>query len=318
MAAPGMLSREGVTGLGGEPLPKNRRERKAQDLHPWKVFGFTQGEDVDHCFEIFIPEGLVHVGEEALTIEGIAATAETGYYTIDCEEEIEGDGSFMLAVTTNVSTTGVGARPVRSAKIIASEEEIDEEAEILAILPIAKVSRSTEGDYPSGAVVRQLIRSAVAFPSGGSGDNISIGLVTDEEAADPSALQIKDFDNEESDGQQGLAERLKIVKDGEGYKIEANEGKATVHILARVNGKIKYIPLTGADEPDEDEENEESAADPCEHPGSKDGGGVSADDEDGVHGGAAVDASSEGGLGGGVSADDDTHEGNPCNSCNCD
>ena len=167
-----------------------------------------------------------------------------------------------------------------------------------------------------GKSVKATVDSAIILGAGGvSVDKVSIDKVTKEDAEDPGAIQFKNFDNEESDGGQGLAERLEIEKSGSGesatYRIKAKSNDSKVHIVARVNGKIKYIPISGKDDKDPDEENPPPEDNPCTHPGDKDnGGGIKPDDDEPGGGGGAVG-------GGGVSpGKGGTHPGN--DNCNCD
>lgn len=144
-------------------------------------------------------------------------------------------------------------------------------------------------------------------------DKISIDKVTKEDAADPLAIQVKNFDNSESDGGQGLAERLEVQVEGSGesarYKIVTKDNDSKVHLIARVNGRIKYIPLTGREKKDPDEENPPPDPEECVHPGDADkGGGVLPDDDEP---GDVPSGESGGGVrpGGGVHPGDD--------NCNC-
>lgn len=316
MAPARMLVREGVGGVGCEPLPQNLRDRKSKDLHPWKVFASVKSEEVSHCFEIYVPEGSVHVGEDMIEVEGLTPVeGKTERYTLDCEQDLSQSAILYLAVfkdnPDDLSHDGEDERPEWKARIISSLESIDDEKEVLAVITIAKLSVDRSGEYDAGKVIAQYAWASVAYGEPGAAiDEISIGTVTAEDAEDPSAIQVKDFDNDRSDGSQGLAQRLRVVKDGEGsYHLEA-DGDG-VFVLARVNGKIKYIPLSGKDEKDPDEEAGERP-DECEHPGG--GGGVPADGTDaghGVPGGGGGGGAAEGG----VEANGDTHAGD---GCNCD
>jgi len=284
-------------------------------VHPWKVYAQTQSEEVDHCFEVYVPNASLTIGGLVPSIEGLTAVEETDCrYSIDDESEI-GDGSTLFVAV--VRSEDEDER--YAAKVIVGSEipEDDDEEKFLSIFPVARLSVDSSGDYPAGKVLNQFARSVVSLTEPGhEPDDISTALVTSEDAEDPNAIQVKDFDNDQSDGQQGLAERLELVKTGSGesatYRIKAKGTKSTVHILARVNGKIKYIPLSGEDEQDEDEKNPQTSQDPCEHPGSEEQGGVSAD-EDNEH--STSGGSAGGAAAGGVTAEGESHPGDPCN-CN--
>ena len=58
-------------------------------LHPWKVFGLTKSDDVDHCFEIYIPAGTtVRMGGRDVEVDGLDPIEEKpSYFSFD-ESEI--------------------------------------------------------------------------------------------------------------------------------------------------------------------------------------------------------------------------------------
>ena len=322
----GTLLTDGPTGTGFAPLPANLRDRRAivaNPLHPWKVFAVGKSKDVDHCFEIYVPEGSVHVGETALEVDDlIPVEGKSDRYTLDCEHEISESAVIYLAIVKEeedpdgVSPDGEDGQQKWKARVVSTIESIEDAKAVLAVLPIAKLSIDDSGEYAVGSVVAQYAHSSVALSENGANpDRISIDTVTDEDAEDPDAIQVKDFDNNESDGGQGLAERLELEKSGSGesatYRIKAKSNKSKVHIVARVNGKIKYIPISGKDEKDPDEENPPPDGDPCAHPGDKDNGGGVSPDEDEDHGVFSFeDFIGEGGGGGGTHPGDD--------NCNCD
>ena len=149
-----------------------------------------------------------------------------------------------------------------------------------------------------------------AIVLGSNLDRVSIDVSTDK----PS-VQLKNFDNDKSNASQGLVQRIRVVKDGDdddSFHLEADG--ADLFIVARVNGALKYIPLTGSKDAGDDgvEDN------PCDHPGDTPGtgtiGGVSPDDEE-DHGGGGGGVVGGGGGVGGVPAGDDTHTGDPCPDC---
>ena len=327
MGSDGLLARQGVAGSGFSPLPANLRDRRAaSQLHPWKVFAVGKSATVDHCFEIYVPDEVLHVCEHEIEIEGLTQVeGKEFHYTLDCEDEISGSAVIYLAIvrkeededeTGGVSPSGDGEQPNWKARIISTLDSIEDEKGVLAVLPIAKLSIDDSGEYAVGKVVSQYAHSAVALSENGADpDKVSIDLVTAEDAKDKNALQVKDFDNGESDGGQGLAERLELEKSGSGesatYRIKAKSNDSKVHILARVNGKIKYIPISGNEEKDPDEENPPPDPSDCDHPGDNGNeGGVNQNDVG--HGGGGGSAG-----GGGVSpGEGGTHPGD--DGCNCD
>lgn len=158
-----------------------------------------------------------------------------------------------------------------------------------------------------GVVYQNVLGALHVGGAGVATDDVSLGRLTAEGAKYKDALQIKDFDNDKSDGRQGLVQRIRVVKDGDdSFHLEADG--AEVFLVARVKGSLKYIPLTGSKSPDD-----ETAEDPCDHPGDTPGtgkdGGVSPDDEGPHGGGVSVDPAA------GVPADGDAHAGEPCPDC---
>lgn len=243
--------------------------------------------------------------DELLTVDGVsvdpsAALEPAGGDYPDGWFQLSGIESSGGKVWLNVSgrENDADAAPVK----FASAADADAAFSVL-------IAETTVAE--SGAVsVKQLVCSALVLSSGANGDEVSVGVVTAENADDPNALQVKDFDNEESDGAQGLAERLEIRRDGAGesanYRIVTRANDSKVHLIARVNGKIKYIPLSGRDEKDPDEENPPPDRDDCSHPGDDDNlGGVSPDDSE----------PGSGSGGGGVGASGGLHPGD--DNCNC-
>ena len=322
----GTLLTDGPTGTGFAPLPANLRDRRAivaNPLHPWKVFAVGKSKDVDHCFEIYVPEGSVHVGETALEVDDlIPVEGKSDRYTLDCEHEISESAVIYLAIVKEeedpdgVSPDSEDGQPKWKARVVSTIESIEDAKAVLAVLPIAKLSIDDSGEYAVGSVVAQYAHSSVALSENGANpDRISIDTVTDEDAEDPDAIQLKNFDNDKSNASQGLVQRIRVVKDGDdddSFHLEADG--ADLFIVARVNGALKYIPLTGSKDAGDDgvEDN------PCDHPGDTPGtgtiGGVSPDDEE-DHGGGGGGVVGGGGGVGGVPAGDDTHTGDPCPDC---
>lgn len=118
-------------------------------------------------------------------------------------------------------------------------------------------------------------------------------------------LQVAHFNDDERDSGKGLASRLS-VKDGS--IVAEDDG---LMLVARKDGKVIYIPMTGDGE-DPDTSGEGDSSDPCDHPGDKGNvGGVAADADDEHSAGGVA-----GGGDGGVGAEGGTHPGD--DNCNCD
>lgn len=316
IAPAGALAMTGATGTGFAPLPANLRDRRAiaaDPLHPWKVFAVGKSEDVNHFFEIYIPAGSVIAGAKAIEVEGIEETETEKRFTFECETDVGEDSTLYLVVyrdeeeKSGASGSDDDERNYKSVLAVNIDEYEDDET-VRAIIPIAELAVVEGEDYDKGKVVSQIEKQAIRIddlevPT----DNVSIAKVTKEDAEDPAAIQVMDFDNEESDGGQGLAERLELEKSGSGesatYKIVAKSNASKVHLVARVNGKIKYIPISGKEEKDPDEKTGPGDGDPnsnCnDHPGSEDGGGAAAPEFDGpgVYGGGVEGGSDEGSSG---------------------
>lgn len=315
----GTLLTDGPTGTGFAPLPSNRRDRRAivaDPLHPWKVFAVGKSEDVDHFFEIYIPDGSIVIGAKEVKVDGIEVTETPKRFTFACETDIGERSTLHLVVYRDKEDESDKDEKNYKAVLAVNIEEYECDESVRAIIPIAELAVVAGDEYDKGKVVSQIEKEAIRIedfevPT----DKVSIDKVTKEDAEDPDAIQFKNFDNKESDGGQGLAERLELEKSGSGesatYRIKAKSNDSKVHLVARVNGKIKYIPISGNDEKDPDEENPPPEGDPCAHPGDGDnGGGVSHDDDEPGGGGVA------GGGGGVAPGEGGTHPGD--DNCNCD
>ena len=320
----GALAMSGPTGTGFAPLPANLRDRRAiadDPLHPWKVFAVGKSEEVDHFFEIYIPEGSITVGSKNVEVEGIEETETPRRYTFDCESEVGKSSTLYLVVLRKDKSEekeeseeeeeedNVTYRSVLAVN--AEDVKPEDDESVIAIIPLAELSVVAGDDrFDRGKVVSQIEREAIRI------DDLTVnvdGASIDKN--DDDAIQIKDFNGSASDGGQGLAQRLDLEKSGSGesatYRIVAKDNDSAVHLIARVNGKIKYIPLSGSDEKDEDEQTdpEDDPNTNCpNHPGSADGGGV----ETGPgHGGAGSLYS------GGVYIEDGGGEGSSGVGCDC-
>lgn len=314
IAPVGSLAMSGQTGTGFAPLPANHRDRRAAAaLHPWKVFAVGKSETVNHFFEIYIPDGSITVGAEVVEVEGIAETETPKRYTFPCESDVGESATLHLVVYRDKEEESEEDDEGYKSVLVVDIEEYEDDKSVRAIIPIAELAVVEGEEYDTGKVVLQIEKEAIRLddltvPT----DKVSIDTVTAKDAPDPSAIQLKNFDNSDSDGSQGLIQRIRVVKDGEdSFHLEADG--AEVFLVARVKGKLKYIPFSGSNGKDPDEGGEN----PCDHPGDTPGsgaeGGVSPEDEE-----PHVDDTRPGegiGIGGGVPADDDTHAGEPCPDC---
>lgn len=159
-----MLVRDGAGGFGFAALPTNMRDRRGSStafLHPWKVKGCTKGENCDHLFEIYIPTGALHVGEDAIDIEGVTGNA--------IDSEPTGDATFYLVISSEANAGEDGAP---KAKIVTTVSEGDDE--IVAVIPVATVTVEEVGEGGNattrGVVTAQHLTTAVGLPEpSGSG-----------------------------------------------------------------------------------------------------------------------------------------------------
>lgn len=253
------------------------------------------------------------VAEELMTVDGVSVDPSAKLEPVGGDYP---DGWFRLSgvessggqVWLNVSEGENDAEGDSLTVEFGGSEDSDAAFSVL----IAETSVSAAG----AVSVKQLVCSSLVLSRGANGDKVSIDKVTADDADDPNALQVKNFDNKESDGGQGLAERLEIRRDGSGdsasFRIVTKENESKVHLVARVNGKIKYIPLSGREEKDPDEENPPPDPDDCSHPGDADNSGGVSPDDDGLGGGLGGWHSGGGGVppGGGF-----LHPGD--DNCNC-
>ena len=319
IAPAGSLAMSGPTGTGFSPLPANLRDRRAivaDPIHPWKVFAVGKSKDVDHFFEIYIPDGSIVIGAKEIQVVGISETETPKRFTFACETDIGERSTLHLVVYRDKEDESDKDENNYKSVLAVNIEEYENDESVRAIIPIAELAVVKGDEYDKGKVVSQIEKEAIRIDDlEVQTDKVSIDKVTKEDAADPDAIQFKNFDNDESDGGQGLAERLELEKSGSGesatYRIKAKSNDSKVHLVARVNGKIKYIPISGNDEKDPDEENPPPEDNPCTHPGDGDnGGGIKPDDDEPGGGGDA------GGGGGVAPGGGGTHPGN--DNCNCD
>lgn len=168
------LARDGLTGTGFAALPKNGRDRKTAPLHPWKVFAVGKSEDVDHCFEIYVPEGAVNLGENTIDVSGLTPFgSEPDRYTLDCEGDIDGNAVIYVAIVKDYESSPW------DAKVVASLDEISDAFKVLAVLPLASLSIDDSGEYERGKVDAQFAHSCISLPAEG-----------EDEASTPSPFRL--------------------------------------------------------------------------------------------------------------------------------
>ena len=295
----------GPTGTGFAPLPSNLRERRAIDpIYPWKVFAVGKSEDVDHFFEIYIPDGSIVIGAKDIEVVGISETEKPKRFTFACETDVGERSTLHLVVYRDKEDESDKDEKNYKSVLAVNIEEYENDESVRAIIPIAELAVVKGDEYDKGKVVSQIEKEAIRIedlevPT----DNVSIDAAGTKEGETATGrktgtLQLAHFNDSERDSGYGLAQRLRAdPKTGE---ISAQDGEE-IMLVARLNGSICYIPLEG------DGEDPEGWKDPCDH--DKDGGeggGVSVDEVD----------DGEGGGVGGVAGDGDFHPGD--NDCNCD
>ena len=301
----GSLAMSGPTGTGFAPLPSNLRERRAIDpIYPWKVFAVGKSEDVDHFFEIYIPDGSIVIGAKDIEVVGISETEKPKRFTFACETDVGERSTLHLVVYRDKEDESDKDEKNYKSVLAVNIEEYENDESVRAIIPIAELAVVKGDEYDKGKVVSQIEKEAIRIedlevPT----DNVSIDAAGTKEGETATGrktgtLQLAHFNDSERDSGYGLAQRLRAdPKTGE---ISAQDGEE-IMLVARLNGSICYIPLEG------DGEDPEGWKDPCDH--DKDGGeggGVSVDEVD----------DGEGGGVGGVAGDGDFHPGD--NDCNCD
>lgn len=167
MCPAGMLARDGVTGFGSQPLPKNLRECLYTDeLHPWKVVGV---EDEDHTlvlgggtieghnFEIYVPALAFSFPPLSNPIEGIVSIPNRQYwYKLEDETGISASTTTLYVVLYLKSVSGAFDL---YAKVTTSPSSIQEMANvkgIYTIFPIADVKiEEISSTLSAGKVVLQ-------------------------------------------------------------------------------------------------------------------------------------------------------------------
>lgn len=145
----------------GTSLILNPVELKAQGfvwLHPWKVFGTTKSDDVDHCFEIYIPGGTsIYIGGIGADISGISSIDDKpGYYTADAESDVSDDiASLRLFIYTTPDEESDEGSFKAVCTITAGEDETsfrerDDVLDIIMTTEIAWIHKESETVKESG------------------------------------------------------------------------------------------------------------------------------------------------------------------------
>ena len=296
-SAPGRLLRSGFGGSGSIPAPENKRQRQAQTLlMPFTVKWAAELNDGDGAWIIWLASGdLLTVGEASINVAENLEPAEgyaEGWYLISV---LDATGGELQLVVSKDEEGDVSS----SFEAAASDGESANDETVLGRITIAVATRSEE---TGSASVQQCVTSALIIP-----DTQTDGDSIDANGGESGGvLQVAHFNDDARDSGKGLASRLSVR---DGSIVAEDDG---LMLVARKDGKIIYIPMTGDGE-DPDTSGEGEGSDPCDHPGDKgNAGGVAADTDDETHSAGGV----AGGGDGGVSASGGAHPGD--DNCNCD
>ena len=317
MAPSGMLARDGVGGMGAQPLPANLRERakaSAKTL-PWLCKAAADGQGEPY-FTVYLPAGSLVCDlspVSAAEIDGLSPDGDADdWYKVDAEMAAGADATLSLVVKREEHD---GDEPTLSFSVETStsgaeddDESNDDESEELGRVAFAVVGVDTgDGDAPDRGVVRRQLESGVMLV-----DTAKVSVDVRSVGQTKGVLQVAHFHDDEKDSTLGIAKRLKADPETGEISAEDNSG---LMLLARKNDQLIYVPLDGSGEDPEPPEDEER--DPCDHDESGKAGGVSpsSEDEEGPHG--EDPAGIGGGVAGGVSPGSatDSHTGD--DDCNC-
>lgn len=294
-AVPGCLFRSGFGGSGSEALPENKRNRKTvSKTLPFTVKWSDDLNESEGGWAIYLPGNLLNVGGYSIDIkENLEAAESLGddWYILAFLEETGGEVLLVVYKDENDEINADFTSP--------NAGEPEGAASVLATISISTVTRTEAG----AVTVRQSVNNAI-FP-----------VITDGDSVDASigALQLAHFADTVRDSGKGLVKRISVNE--ESGEIEADEDDGLM-LVARKEGQIIYVPLSGDGEDPEAEEEDEPAANSCTHPGdSSNDGGVKNDDSE-----IAAHSSSHGGgstVSGGVRAggSQSSHPGD--DNCNC-
>lgn len=276
MAPAGMLARDGVGGMGAQPLPANLRERSKASAKPlpWQCKAMADDEG-EPFFAVYLPAGslVCDLAPVAIAdIDGISALdGMDDWYTIDAE--VAGSATLNLVIKEEESEEEGDEEeeedePSLKFSIEAAGGESESDDEEIGRVAFATVSVvAGEGNAPDAGRVDVQIGAGVMIvctkDMAEQVDEDSVGRTEEE-----NALQIAHFHDAELDSGKGLAERLEA--DPDTGEISGTDN--SIMLLARKEGKLIYVPISGDGE---DPDTSPTADDPCGHPddGIMPGGG---------------------------------------------
>jgi hypothetical protein len=273
---------------------------------PFTVRWSASANDGAGAWLIWLPDlgNLVALGDAYIsTIGGVTAADNlpAGWYTIDAAD---GQSEEVYLVVTVTDSTGAAEAELSETEGQATTGETVYNVKVAAMATDAETGARS---------VKQYVDSVVTFGGGGdtvTPDDVSTEFIPDpeegeESTGDEGKLQIFDFNSDESDSPEGLAERLHADTKTGDIKIQSG---TNIMLLARRDGKMVYIPLTaGGTDPEDEKPYDPENPDPCAHPGDNAPGAETHSEIGG--GGVLIDI-------GGVPAGDDTHTGD--DDCNCE
>lgn len=278
---------------------------------PFTVRWSASANDGAGAWLIWLPGlgNLVAIGDAFIpTIDGVTAADNlpAGWYTID---DADGQSEEVYLVITVTDSTGAAEAELSETEGQATTGEKVYNIKVAAMATDAETGAKRVKQYVDSAVV-------LGGEDGGAPvvpDDVSTEFIPEpEEGEEPTGdegkLQIFDFNSNESDSPEGLAERLHADTKTGDIKIQSG---TNIMLLARRDGKMVYIPLTaGGTDPEDEKPYDPENPDPCAHPGDNaPGAETHSDGGGGGGGGGGVPA-------GGVPAGGDIHTGD--DDCNCE
>lgn len=153
---PGIKLAEGPNGtnisLDANDRPKKRHHR------PFEVVG---SDEEDYKFAIYVPDNVVSIGNVIARPTGITRIGANGdWYTLDCEGEIEEDGTTLYLIANSDGTSVF--------KCDLEDDDSEDEDNRLAVLPVAELALQTLGEVTIGVVKRQLASHPLVIAADGS------------------------------------------------------------------------------------------------------------------------------------------------------
>ena len=287
---------------------RNERERRATVApHPYEVRWDSSLNSGEGGYKIYLPTEhlLSYAGEDVATSDISGATviqannADTPWYSLD---DIDTSADHVWLVVTVTESNGEVAV---EAEFAAEEGQAatGEEVFNFCVAEISYTAPSGTGEQPTVSVSQSLVGALHIGSSGDVVDEVSIDRNGGERE---DKLQIAHFNDAEKDSGKGLANRLKA--DPETGEISSDD--TDVMLVARKDGEVIYIPLSGSGE--DPSPGDPSPHDPCDHDqGGGSEGGVASDSDSG-HGGGGAGFDFQGG----VAADGEPHKGD--DDCNCE